>query len=318
MKFELIAGDCLQSLRNMDDQSVDLVFTSPPYPLKTMRYDGEARRKMKWTEWVDWMAEVIGECARVSRGFVMVNANNPVVKGECIPAVEHLVVKCCAAGLKIERPIVWHKNSPPNKREWWVNCWEPVYAFYSAGRRPRTWNWEAVASPPKYTKGGAFRQRNAKGERKLGGSYPTAKLARPRDVWYITVGGGHLGSADAHLNEAPFPEKLVEPAIRALTNPGDTVLDPFVGSGTTVAVAVSLGRIGIGIDVRESQLRMARMRVRKSFAASAAQSGLLCGGKKTKTRKAKTNANENGGSKTDKPTRSTELPEQSPTEEVRA
>jgi len=91
--------------------------------------------------------------------------------------------------------------------------------------------------------------------------YPKNKLARPRDVLRVTVGGGHLGSKLAHDNEAPFPEALVEPFIKALSNPGDVVLDPFCGSGTTLAVALRLGRRAIGIDNRLSQINLTLRRL---------------------------------------------------------
>jgi hypothetical protein len=52
------------------------------------------------------------------------------------------------------------------------------------------------------------------------------------------IGGGHLGSDLAHENEAPCPENLVEPFVRALTNPGEVVCEPFSGSRTTGTVAV--------------------------------------------------------------------------------
>ena len=155
---------------------------------------------------------------------------------------------------------MWHKNAPPNRKDWFGNNWEYCMAF---GERGDVWNWEAIGTPRKYDSGGKFRQRTADGSRKIGNSYPTGKLARPRDVLRVTVGGGHMGSPLAHENEAPYPEKLVEPFILALTNPGDTVLDPFAGSGTTLAVAKRLGRHSIGIDNRQSQIDLTERRLQE-------------------------------------------------------
>lgn len=70
-----------------------------------------------------------------------------------------------------------------------------------------------------------------------------------------------MGSKLAHENEAPYPEKLVEPIVLALTNPGDTIIDPWCGSGTTLAVAMKNGRNAIGIDCRESQIELTRRRL---------------------------------------------------------
>jgi DNA modification methylase len=63
-----------------------------------------------------------------------------------------------------------------------------------------------------------------------------------------------MGHPIAHRNEAPFPEALAERFIRSFVPPGGRVLDPFCGSGTTLAVAKKLGRTGVGIDVRQSEI----------------------------------------------------------------
>jgi hypothetical protein len=81
------------------------------------------------------------------------------------------------------------------------------------------------------------------------------------DVLHVTVGGGHLGSPLAHLNEAPYPEKLVEFWIRSYCPPGSLVCDPFSGSGTTGAVAIRLGRRFLGCDNRSDQVGLTRRRL---------------------------------------------------------
>ena len=80
----------------------------------------------------------------------------------------------------------------------------------------------------------------------------------------VTVGGGHLGSRLAHESEAPFPEKLAEYFIKTCCPPGGTVLDPWCGSGTTLAVAEKTGRKWIGIDIRESQVELSRERIEEA------------------------------------------------------
>src|SRR5262245_50239871 len=137
-EVSVVCGDALTVLRRMPARSVELIFTSPPYALKTERYPG-ARRKMSWREWSAWMAEVVAECCRVCSGFVLVVANDPVRGGETFPANDLLRLTCFERGIHLERPVIWHKNSPPNKRPWWVNCWEPILGFYG-GVRPTTWN----------------------------------------------------------------------------------------------------------------------------------------------------------------------------------
>lgn len=86
-------------------------------------------------------------------------------------------------------------------------------------------------------------------------------LANPGNVIECNVGGGVMGSKLAHENEAPFPNKLAEFFVKSLCPPGGIVLDPFCGSGTTLAVAEREGRQWIGIDLRESQIQLSKRRI---------------------------------------------------------
>jgi len=79
------------------------------------------------------------------------------------------------------------------------------------------------------------------------------------------VGGGLMGDKLAHENEAAFPEWLAEVFVASFCPPGGAVLDPFVGSGTTLAVARKLGRRGIGIDIRESQCELTSRRLKQGL-----------------------------------------------------
>ena len=90
--------------------------------------------------------------------------------------------------------------------------------------------------------------------------YTEPVLANPGNVFKINVGGGVMGHKLAHKNEAPFPEKLVEIFVWSFCPPDGTVLDPFIGSGTTAAVAIRTGRHAIGIDIRDSQIKLATRR----------------------------------------------------------
>lgn len=253
------AGDLLEFGAALPDGSADLVIGSPPYPEKGRRYEG-ARRRWKTDEWVEWMLAVTEQYVRVSRGFVFWVVNGSVKDGRYLPACEGLAWEWHKLGGWSDRSVIWHKNAPPNRLDYFSNDWEFVLAFKKPRSRP-PFDWRAIASPPKYTTGGRFRQRDGSGRRRLGGEYPKNDLARPRDVLRVTVGGGHMGSKLAHDSEAPFPEKLVDPFILSCCPPGGLVIDPFAGSGTTLAAAVRLGRRAIGCDVRESQAELTRRRL---------------------------------------------------------
>lgn len=88
-------------------------------------------------------------------------------------------------------------------------------------------------------------------------------IANPGNVWSIPVGGGLMGNRLCHENEAPFPEKLAEIVVLSCCPPDGWCLDPFSGSGTTAAVCGQHRRNCIGVDLRQSQVDLARRRTRE-------------------------------------------------------
>lgn len=91
--------------------------------------------------------------------------------------------------------------------------------------------------------------------------YAPPVLANPGNVFSGLTGGGHMGNKLAHENEAPFPEWLADPFIRSFCPPGGWVLDPFCGSGTTLAVCQKTGRNAVGVDIRQSQIDLTKRRL---------------------------------------------------------
>lgn len=263
-RHRFIVGDVLMQLRHrLSPNSVDLIFGSPPYAEKGERYDRGPSNAWPTRDWVRWMVEVTEAAVHVSRGFVIWVVNGSIWKKRYLPACEGLVWSCFQNPLiTCERPVIWHKNAPPVVRNWFINEWEYVLAFHRADVEDPYFDWQSVAQPPKYTTGGHFNQRNRKGKRIRGGYYPSNKLARPRDVLRVTVGGGHLGHKLAHENEAPFPLKLAEHFVRCCCPKNGTVLDPFCGSGTTTHAAHVHNRKSIAIDIRAAQVSMAKRRLR--------------------------------------------------------
>lgn len=241
---------------------IDLVIGSPPYANKGERYPGHV---VKWTpkKWTAWMSACTGSMLQITGGKPVVwVVNGPNDGGQYIPCIERLIVVMHDCGYPVLRPVIWTKNARGGKTNWLTNAWEYVIAFGKVG----TFNWESIASPPKYKSGGRYSHRDNRGKKITnGGAYPKVKLARPRDIIHATVGGGHMGDKFAHEGEAAYPEKLIEPLIKLLTNEGDTVLDPFCGTGTTAKVCARFGRKSIGVDARASQTAVARRRLRAYY-----------------------------------------------------
>lgn len=290
-RCELVAGDSAELLAAMPDASVDLVFTSPPYEgqrtYETGMPDG-AKFKLRGQAWVDWLAPIIVECCRVSRGLVIVNMSSPVKQHQYTAGVEWLVADLTRIwGLVCgPSPYCWRKRAgTPGSggKHYHRRDWEPLYSFCLPDRLPLKWSDNlAFAKPPGHPPGGEFNTVRADGRRIRDTStrsaghtkrrpngemttrtYVPPKLANPGNVITTSVGGGHLGSPLAHKSEAPMPIALAERFVCSYCPPDGVVLDPFCGSGTTIAAAIWHGRRGIGFDVRPCQIQNATERIKE-------------------------------------------------------
>jgi len=257
-----INADCLHL--PFADQSVDLVFGSPPY-CDARTYGIGATRTCQ--EWIDWMLAVTKESLRVARNCVVWVAAGVTRKRNYWPACEGLMYEWWKGGGSMYRPCYWHKNGIPASggKDWFRHDVEHVMCFKRRGALPWSDN-TAMGHPPKCAPGGEMSHRLKDGSRRnqfcsnrrpndkrRRDSYAPPAIANPGTLVSIPVGGGLLGHALAHDSEAAFPEKLADHFIRSLCPPGGIVLDPFSGSGTTVAAAIGAARRGIGVDLRDSQ-----------------------------------------------------------------
>jgi site-specific DNA-methyltransferase (adenine-specific) len=300
-------GDCLELLRAMPDNSVDLVCCSPPYEAaRTYGIDFNYRGE----SWVEWAVERYLECVRVSRGVVMWNVEGQTRKFQWSATPALMMADLHRAGVKLRKPPIFHRVGIPGSGgpDWLRNDYE--FCVCSSKGKLQWSDNTAMGHPPKWAPGGEMSHRNSAGARRnqwggghaVGGTgkdgvrrnqghrpshvfdakvaagakihtkaepdgtmreqaYLPPVLANPGNVIKCRVGGGVMGSRLAHLNEAPYPERLPEWFIRSFCPPDGTVLDPFSGSGTTVCVAVRCGRNGIGFDVRQSQVDLGYKRL---------------------------------------------------------
>lgn len=240
----------------LESEAVDLVLGSPPY-LKARRYMEDGRDVGGWREadeWVDWMLLCTAEALRVTRGAVVWVCAGSTVKGNYMPGPEGLLWEAHKRGWYADPPVYWHRHGIPGSggRQGFRRVVEYCLCFKRGPKLPWADNL-ACGTPPKHPPGGATSHRQADGTR-VAGRRVDVKIANPGNLLSTNAaGGGNLGHPLAHLNEAPFPERVPEFFIRSWCPPGGTVLDPFSGSATTIAVAERLGRVGIGFDVRRSQ-----------------------------------------------------------------
>lgn len=266
----LICGDCLRVMSMWPDGCVDMVFGSPPY--EDCR-DYGIDFKLKGQAWVDWMVEIYRESLRISRGLVsfVVAGKTKNFKWSCTPAL--LIADLHRAGVCVREGPYFHRVSIPGSGgpDWLRHDIEFIVST-SKGRLPWSDN-TVMGHPPKYKAGGKPSYRRKSGvrqtwkdgkDRGTWGVYQGDTLCNPGTLLSIPVGGNIMGNSLCHKNEAPFPEQLAEFMIRSFCRPGGVVVDPFLGSGTTCAVAKKYGRGFIGIDIRESQLDITRERLKET------------------------------------------------------
>lgn len=274
------------------DRSFDLVFGSPPY-CDARTYGIEAQRDVR--AWVTWMLRVTDEAMRVSRGPVFWVAAGVTRDRNYQPACEGLMWEWWQRGgtSQLYRPCIWYRSGIPGsgQGDWFRSNTEYVMCF----KRPGPLSWAdntACGHKPKYRGGGACSNRMKDGTRvvrraksrvgfatRADGSRERQKYIPPEKanpgnfiefpddepppVVRSIVGGGHLGDSLAHRSEAPFPEDLPERFVLSFCPPGGRVLDPFGGSGTTLAVCRRWHRSCVSLDLRPDQAALARLRVAK-------------------------------------------------------
>jgi DNA modification methylase len=261
----LILGDCRDYLKSLQDNSIDLIFTSPPYAdSRTNTYGG-----IKPEDYVGWFLPISSELLRVLKptGTFVLNIKEKVVDGERHTYVIELILGMRQQGWFWTEEFIWHKkNSYPGK---WPNrfrdSWERLLQF----NKSKKFNMyqEAVMVPM-----GDWAERRLKNLSKTDKKRDDSKVGSGfgkrvanwvgRDKVYPT-NVLHLATETKNKNHsAVFPEALPEWFIKLFTQEGDWVLDPFMGSGTTVRVAQRLGRNSIGIEILRQYYDLANQQIR--------------------------------------------------------
>ena len=252
----LIHDDCLNWTRSQPDDSVDLVFGSPPYENRRSYGIGF---NLKGEKWVQWALERFVDQVRICRGLVCWVVDGPTAKFRWSATPALLMADLHRAGIKLRKPPIFHRVGIPGSGgpDWLRNDYEFIVCA-SKGRLPWSDN-TAMGGAPKYGVGGdlSHHGRNGRVKRK----FKQPKRVNPGNIVKCVVGGNKMGHQGAHKNEASFPESLCEYFIRSFCAPGATVYDPFAGSGTTGAVAARFGRDFIGTEIRKEQIALATERL---------------------------------------------------------
>jgi hypothetical protein len=269
-------ADCLEWFARQPED-IHLVFGSPPYvDCRLCLEDGQDLGIARNTrEWVLWMADVYQAALRCCVGLVAFVVDGPTRDYSWSAAPALLMAELYHRGITLRDPAIFHRAGIPGSGgpDWLRSDTEYVVAATRGGRLP----WSdptACGHPPKWSPGGEISHRLTNGQRVNGKPHTKRRAATTEDQLYLppeianpgnvitcSVGGGNMGDALCHENEAPFPESLAEFFIRSYCPPGGTVCDPFSGSGTTAKVALALGRKFRGCDLRPSQVALTQRRI---------------------------------------------------------
>lgn len=247
-RAELLVADCLEILPTLDAGSVDLIVTSPPYNIGK-----EYERTTTLDRYVDQQRSVITECVRVlaDSGSICWQVGNWVKGSEIVPLDAALFPIFRELGLKCRNRIVWHFEHGLHCVKRLSGRHETILWFTKSD--DYTFNLDPIRVPQKYPS-----KRHFRGPRigQLSGN-PLGK--NPGDVWiFPNVKHNHV---EKTLHPCQFPVELVERLVLSLTLPGDIVLDPFGGVGSTAVGAIRHGRDAISIDVSAEYTAVARRRL---------------------------------------------------------
>jgi DNA modification methylase len=249
----LLLGDCLERMVEIPDGSIDLILTSPPY--------GDLRGYEAGSEF-DFEG-VAAHCMRVlCPGGVLVWIVGDETKGGSESGASfRQALHFKSLGLRLHDTMIYRKSNPmplPRHRRY-----TPAFEFMFVLTKgsPKTVN--LIEMPCKQA--GRVNPRTCWKETEgksvlvpMNGTRRPYRETKPlTNIWTYTIGGCN----NNFQHPAIFPLELAHDHIATWTNPGDTVLDPFVGSGTTLVACILGGRIGIGIDKSESYLKTARRRI---------------------------------------------------------
>jgi len=266
MRFEnqILLGDCGEVLNSFPDNTIDLIFTSPPYAdQRKNTYGG-----IDPDEYVEWFLPKSAEFYRVLKpsGTFVLNIKERVVNGERHTYVIELILELKKQGWLWTEEFIWHKkNSYPGK---WPNRfrdnWERLLQF----NKQRKFNMYQTAVMVPVGDWAKERLSNlsdtdkTRDESKVGSGFGknisnwvNRKKVYPNNVL-------HLATECSNRNHsAAFPLELPIWFIKLFTQPDDIVLDPFVGSGTTTAAAIQLGRKYIGVDTEDEYVNLSKERI---------------------------------------------------------
>ncbi len=234
---QLFVGDAAEIMKRFPGESVDLIIADPPYNLG--KNYGKITDLKEWEEYERFNVCWLNEAVRLLKntGSIYVFMGFRFVSKLFLILEENYK-------LNFNGWIVWHYTQGMGRKRGFSPRHEDILYFTKSDNF--VFNLDEIRVPQKY-----YRKRN-----NMAG-------ANPGDVWAFSH--VHYCSGERKDHPTQKPEGLIERMVRASSNPGDIVLDPFVGSGTTCRVASVLERNYIGIDINPDYIKITEQRINEPF-----------------------------------------------------
>lgn len=259
---DIYVGDCRQQLGHVRDASVDLLITDPPYNIG-VKYHPDYNDHQHRDRFLAYLHACLQACLpKLKKTGSVVVFMGPELQG-------HVQVLLRTLGLHWRNTVIWHYTFGQAQQKKFTPSWTAMH-YFTRHRTRYVFNAAKIRIP-------SARQLLYKDKR----ANPQGKL--PDDLWVLLtehqVPDGFTAQMDAwrmsrvcgtfreregYATQLPLP--LTERWLTALTNPGDTVLDPFLGTGTTLIAAARLGRHGSGMELSRAVARRAHKRLREAGA----------------------------------------------------
>ena len=241
-------GDCLNLLKQIPEESIQLIVTSPPYNLGK-----EYENKLKLDVYIKQQTKVIKECVRVlsQSGSLCWQIGNYVNNSSIIPLDTALHPVFSSFGLKMRNRIIWHFEHGLHCSKRFSGRYETI--LWLTKSDDYIFHLDPVRVPQKYPGKKYF-----KGPKT--GQYSCNPLGKnPGDLWVIpNVKNNHV---EKTKHPCQFPVELIERLVLSMTNKKDWILDPFLGSGTSIIAALKNGRRGAGAETNKKYIEIACERI---------------------------------------------------------
>lgn len=247
MELDVIYNqDCLEGLKQLPDNCIDLTVTSPPYDnLRT--YNG----------YTFDFENIAKELYRVTKpgGVIVWIVGDATIKGSETGTSFRQALYFKDIGFNLHDTMIYQTSKPPMNDKRYQQCFEYMFIF-SKGKIAK---FNPIQEPCKYAgakTGGTFY--NPDGTKKDRSLKEPVHSTKPREnIWRIVERKKVKG------HPAVFPEQLVNDHIISWSNPGDIVLDPFMGSGTTAKMALKNNRHYIGFEISKEYCQIAQNRIKE-------------------------------------------------------